>query len=219
MVILQKFNALNIRYPKLGLILYISSIQYFLVQLLVGYRFSPFYSLSNNTISDLGNTRCGIYNNKIVCSPLHSYMNISFIFLGITMIMGSILIYNQYSKSRIAFLGYSLFALGGLGVILVGLFPENSIPAIHSISAALPFLIGNLGIILIGLTNKSSKMISFYSIITGVIALLALIVYVSGHYLGLGQGGLERLVSYPQTIWMIFIGIYYLICGKNNTNY
>ena len=205
-----KTNKISAIHPKLGPLLYVSSVQYFLLQLLVGLRFSPRYSLANNTISDLANTNCGVFNNRQVCSPLHSLMNISFIVLGIVMIAGSMFLYNQFKKSRSVLIGFSLFAIGGIGVILVGLFPENTFPVFHSIGAALPFLVGNIGVIVLGFTLKISQPMSIYTVSTGLIALIALGLYASSHYLGLGAGGIERVVAYPQTIWMIVVGIYFL---------
>ena len=198
------------RHPRLGPLLYSSAIQYFLVQILVGIRFSPHYSLTRNTISDLGNSSCGIFNNRQICSPLHTLMNISFLTLGITMITGSLLLCQSFRKSRNAMVGFTLFALGGAGTALVGIFPENTVSALHGIGAALPFLIGNVGVVILGFSLEVPKILRIYTVLTGSIALAALGVYASGHYIGLGEGGLERVVAYPQTIWIIILGIYSL---------
>lgn len=184
---------------------------------MVGFRFSPRYSLTHNTISDLGDTVCGIFNNRHICSPLHVFMNISFFALGIAMIAGSILLYNQCKKNRNVKVGFCLFAIGGFGVVLVSLFPENTVSAFHGIGTALPFLIGNVGVVLLGFSLKESKPIEIYTILTGVLALIALGVYGSGHYVGLGEGGIERVVAYPQTIWMIVMGIYFLVQPKHKS--
>src|SRR6476660_3268995 len=183
-------------------ILYISSIQYFIVQVIVGLRFSPAYSLTENTISDLGNTFCGAYGTRAVCSPLHLLMNVSFVVVGLTILLGSLYAYRALIRSRGALVGFSMFAAGGLGTVLVGLFPENSIAAMHVLVAALPFFVGNLGLIVLGFSLRTSKAIRFYTLLTGVIALSALILFLTGSYLGLGLGGMERIVAYPQTIWM-----------------
>jgi hypothetical protein len=44
------------RWPALGPVLYVATIQFFAVQLAVVLRFSPSYSLAHNTISDLGDS-------------------------------------------------------------------------------------------------------------------------------------------------------------------
>jgi hypothetical membrane protein len=195
-------------YPKLGPLLFISGIQYFLIQIIVGSRFSPTYSLAHNTISDLGNTSCGLFNDRPICSPLHSLMNVSFLVLGLFMIVGSMLSCHQSEKSPGSSVGFSLFAIGGFGVVLVGLFPENTVSAFHGIGAALPFLVGNIGIVILGYSLNIPKPLRLYTLLSGVIVFIALGVYATGHYVGIGEGGIERVVAYPQTIWMIVIGTY-----------
>jgi hypothetical membrane protein len=193
---------------RLGPALYVASIQYFLAQLLVALRWSPPYSWSRNTISDLGNTACGDYGGKLVCSPLHDVMNASFAVLGITMIAGSVLIWRRAGPGRSAAAGLALMAVSGAGVILVGLFPENSVPALHGTGAGLSFVAGNVGIIVVG--QSLPLALRLYSTVSGGAALVALGYFASGQYLGLGEGGLERVVAYPQTAWLIVTGLWLL---------
>ena len=205
------------RYPNLGSYLYVAGIQYFLVQILVALRFAPPYSLAHNTISDLGDTACGIFNNRPVCSPFHSLMNISFVVLGISMVAGSILVYQGFVGRRALTIGFWAFGLGGLGVVLVGLFPENTVPAFHGIGAALPFVIGNVGIIVLGFSLNVPTSLRRFTVLSGCVALIALGFYASNRYLDLGEGGIERVVAYPQTIWMIIIGVYGLTHSRPGT--
>ncbi len=98
--------------------------------------------------------------------------------------------------------------IGGLGTLLVGLFPENTIVALHILGAALPFSIGNLGIVILGLALDIPRSLRAYTLLTGTVALMALVLLISRHYLGLGPGGMERLTAYPQSTWLIVFGIY-----------
>jgi hypothetical membrane protein len=116
----------------------------------VAARWAPPYSVSRNTISDLGNTACRAYGGRLVCSPLHGVMNASFITLGVTMMVGSVLILRQLGRSRGAAVGLAAMTISGLGVIMVGAFPENSVPAWHGIGAGVTFVVGPLGILLLG---------------------------------------------------------------------
>ncbi len=204
------FKSLSARYPKLGPIVCVSTFQYFLVQYVVSLQWSPAYSLSRNTISDLGNTTCGEFNAKYVCSPLHSLMNVSFVALGVAMFVGSASLYHSHQSSRGRSVGFSSIAIGGVGAVLVGVFPENSVSALHGIGAALPFVVGNVGVLVLGLSLKMPVALRFYTLVTGTVALLSLCFYASGHYLGFGEGGIERWVAYPQTVWLIVLGIYLL---------
>jgi hypothetical membrane protein len=174
-------------------------------------HWNPPYSLTRDTISDLGNTACGTFNSRPVCSPLHGLMNASFIVLGIAMTAGSILISRQLAKSRAATVGFVAMAISGIGVIIVGIFPENSVPAFHGLGAATAFTVGNTALIIIAVSPMMPVVLRLYSFLSGTLAILALVSYSSGHYLGLGEGGIERVVAYPQTLWLIVIGIFLLI--------
>jgi hypothetical membrane protein len=196
------------RYPRLGLILYVTTIQYFAVQLVVARQWRPPYSLSRDTISDLGNTACGTWNARYVCSPFHNLMNASFVVLGITMTLGSVLISRSFAHGRASKAGFAAMAIAGLGVIMVGFFPENSVSALHGLGAAIPFVLGNASLIILALSLKMPAPLRLYLFISGLVALLGLAAYASSHDLGLGEGGIERVVAYPQTLCLIVMGCY-----------
>lgn len=201
------------RHPKLGYALYATSVQYFVVQVVVASRWSRPYSLTANTISDLGNTACRPFNGRPVCSPLHQLMNLSFIALGLTMVVGSLLINFYMTARRGATRGLIAMSVAGLGVLLVGVFPENSVSTLHGIGAALPFTIGNVAVLVLGFTLSLSPTLRLFSVLTGFVALVALVFYASNHFLGLGEGGMERIVAYPQTLWLVVIGGYFILKG------
>ncbi len=196
------------RYPKLGPILYVTSIQYFAAQLFVALQWTPPYNLSRDTISDLGNTACGTWNARYVCSPFHNLMNASFVALGITMVLGSVLVSRHFVNGRASKAGFAAMAIAGLGVIMVGFFPENSVSALHGLGAAIPFVLGNASLIILALSLKMPAPLRLYFFLSGVAALLGLLAYASSHDLGLGEGGIERVVAYPQTVCLIVIGFY-----------
>lgn len=202
-------KAFTDRYPHAGLAFWVLCVQYFLVQIVVGLEWiTPPYSVRFNTISDLGNTVCGIYGGRNVCSPLNGWMNVSFIILGISMLIGSILNYHAQSKSRAAIWGFVFMGIAGAGSILVGLFPENTIRSLHISGATLTFILGNLALIIFGMTLVLPKALRYYTIASGIIALAALGFFATKNYFGLGIGGMERLTAYPQTVWLILFGIY-----------
>jgi hypothetical membrane protein len=207
---------------RLGPVLYVAGMQYFAVQLLVALRWPRPYSISRNTISDLGNTACGTWNGRYVCSPLHNLMNGSFIVLGITMLLGSVLISRRHGKGRMATAGFTAMGLSGLGVVMVGIFPENSIPALHGLGSALPFTLGNAALIAMAISLAMPLLLRLCVSLSGVAALVALAAYASSHYLGLGEGGTERVVAYPQTICLAVIGCYLIAVpqpGRSRTDH
>lgn len=196
------------KYPFVGPIFWMVSIQYYIIQVVVATAWMVHYSLTQNTISDLGNTACGSYGGRFVCSPLHSLMNASFITLGFTMIFGATLIYQEFKETRGSLTGFVFMSAAGLGTLIVGLFPENSINILHIMGAALPFLVGNIGLVILGSVLDMPRSVRTYTLISGVISLIALIFFIFHIYFGLGIGGTERLVAYPQTMWLIVFGIY-----------
>lgn len=207
------------KYPYIGPLAWILNIQYFIVTLVVARSWRTTYSFSHNTISDLGNTVCGIYSKKLgsgiyVCSPRHTLMNASFILTGVLMILGALWVYPIFRKGRASFVGFSCIALGGLGSVLVGLFPENTLGVLHITGASLNFLVGNVGLVILGFALLLPKWLKTYTVFTGLLTLLFLVFYTSKVYLGIGPGGTERLANYPQTIWLIIFGIY-LICSRH----
>jgi hypothetical protein len=56
-----------------------------------------------------------------------------------------------------------------------------------------------------------------YSLLTGAVALAGLALFVSHVYLGIGDGGMERVAAYPQPIWLIVCGLYMTVkTGKKH---
>lgn len=206
--VMKQIKVFADNYPFVGPALWILSIQYLIVQWIVASAWPTAYSWFNNTISDLGNTVCSPYGGRQVCSPQHALMNASFIMLGITMYLGAMLLYHEFQKSLGSIVGFSFMALAGFGTLLVGLFPENSVGSLHYLGALLAFLIGNIGVVILGLSLDVPRWFKAYSILTGLATLTALLLFYTHTYLGLGIGGMERLASYPQTIWLIVFGIY-----------
>lgn len=196
------------RHPFLGPISWIASLQFFIIQYVVAAGWPVAYSWFNNAISDLGNTVCSDYSQRYVCSPGHGLMNFSFVFLGLTMMLGSLLIYEGFKKSYWSLLGFTCMGLAGLGSILVGVFPENVSPGFHLAGAILPFLIGNLGMVVLGLVLDLPRWLRYYSVASGVVGLTAAWLFAMQMYAGLGLGGMERLAIYPQTTWLIVFGVY-----------
>jgi len=142
-------------------------------------------------------------------------MNISFVLLGLIILLGSWLIHFQFNKPERITVGFILFSLGGIGAILVGLFPENTIYFLHGLGSFLPFLFGNIALVVLGLSLNVSKFLRIYTILSGTIALIAFCFYITHHYLGIDEGGVERLMAFPQTIWMIVFGVYLLFNHDN----
>ncbi|MEA2371541.1 MAG: hypothetical protein QOH12_1935 [Solirubrobacteraceae bacterium] len=210
-----------------GPIVWVLSVQYFVVQVVVASAFKTGYAWGANTISDLGNTRCGRYAGRPVCSPLHVLMNASFVVLGITMCAGAILVGRELAGggsrergdpgeagSRVGRLGFGCLGVAGLGTIVVGVFAENTVAGLHQAGASLPFVLGNLGVLLVGASvGRRAPGVRAASVVAGTVGLVGLGLFLSHTYVGLGKGGMERVTAYPQDVWLIGIGVYLLTGG------
>jgi hypothetical membrane protein len=198
------------RYRWIGPAIFALTISYFIAQVFVAAAFTPSYSWLTNTISDLGNTSCKVQ----LCSPRHVWMNAAFIALGGFMLLGSPLIFEEFSERgpdqrAAARLGFGLTAIGGLGAVIVGLFPENTVGLVHVIGAGFGIGLGTLGILVLGLAlSLSSRPLRLAMRVVPPIALVALVLFATRHYLGLGAGTMERIAAYPEAIWLVVFGVY-----------
>ena len=207
-----------------GAFIWILAIQFFIAQAVVQSAWTTPFSLTTNFISDLGNTTCAPSppeSTSYVCSPGYAVMNASFIFLGIIKILGAILIRAAFPTGPLRDTGLSLIALSGLGVILVGLFPQDVNIDWHRAGAGIDLVCGNLGIAVLGVAMwRSGRRAGFaaYSILSGVAGLVALWLFVAEHNLGLGTGGMERVTAYSNTVWLILAGVILLQGGSTTTS-
>ena len=204
----NRIKTFTNHHPYVGPISWILSLQYFISQVFVAQAWNPPYSWSLNTISDLGNTQCGQYHERFICSPHYPLMNASLIILGITIALGSALIYYGFKRSFWSYIGFSMMAIAGVGAWFVGAFPEDTISQLHIVGAAMPFLFGNISLIILGLTLEIPRWFKYLTVLSGALALVALLFFLKDEYLIFGLGGMERIVAYPQTLWLIVFGIY-----------
>lgn len=200
------------RNTLLGAIAWICTVQFFPVQAVVQLAWPTPFSLRRNYISDLGNTVCAPFppgSSMMVCSPWHAGMNASFALTGVLILLGAVLFGTQHG-TRLGKFGLALIAGAGVGFMLVATFPENMRTAPHRFGAALHFIGGNLGLVLLGAALRRSEARPRWALVTiaaGMLGLLSTALFVSGHDLGAGIGGMERLAAYPVPLWTTLTGL------------
>ncbi len=189
------------------------AIQFFVAQIVVGLAWTTHYSLGKDYISDLGNTTCGPFEVGrevlYVCSPWHAVMNVSFVLFGAAMAFSAILFARALPRSRVRTVGLVLLAIAAPGPVLVGLFPEDVDLAIHKLGAGAQFICGNLAMIVLSLPILRVLRrpgLALFSLASGVVGLMATLLFVLEVYLGLGIGGMERFAAYPSPLWLVVIG-------------
>ena len=156
--------------------------------------------MANNYISDLG-----------VWSKTSAIVfNASIILLGSTILIAAVYIKRHYNLGKIVY----LYVLIGAGLLGVGVFPEdtflvNGIPILHTVAALSAFITGGIAAITTYKLTKSP--FCYLSVIFGGAALAACVLFFTTSNtgaLGLGVGGMERMMAYPTLLWFVSFGGY-----------
>lgn len=151
----------------------------------------PGYSVSRNFISDLGvGSAAAVFNTSIIL-------------LGLAVIVSAWFFHRAF-RDRIL----SIFVMiAGVGAVGVGVFTED-FDALHSIVSLVTFVFSGLSLIVAFRVVRPP--FNYLSILLGVFSLVALGLYVSGTYLGLDRGGMERMIVWPVLVWGMAAGGYFL---------
>jgi len=166
-----------------------------MVLMIVAEALFPNYSVSGNHISDLG-ANCG--SVCVINQPSASIFDASVFLLGLAGTVAGYLIF----ASRYRLPG-ALALMGGLGAMGVGVFPETT-GGLHVLVSFLAFFF--TGLAALTTYRITGPPMSYFSAALGLLTLVALALYASGTFLGLGPGGMERMVAYPAVIWVISLG-------------
>ena len=162
------------------------------------------YSVSNNYVSDLGGN-CRPWSippsSTATCTAVPSayLFDISIALLGLLFLVGAYYLDRAYHWRPATI----VIALAGIGALGVGLFPETA-GIWHILFSLVAFLFAGLMAVLTARFQK--KPMSYFSVILGLVTLAALVLDIGGEYLGLGAGGMERMVLYPVLVWSLGFG-------------
>ena len=96
--------------------------------------------MTGNWISDLGSAN----------SPRHWVMNGSLIVQGVLISVGAILMRRLFPAKASYRVALMLFLVSGLGVLVVGLVPEDTNAQVHRVAALAHLGAGNLAMVLMG---------------------------------------------------------------------
>ncbi|MCW3980088.1 MAG: DUF998 domain-containing protein [Candidatus Bathyarchaeota archaeon] len=188
-----------------GTLLFVAASQFVLV-LVVAEALYPGYSISANYISDLG------------VGPSAIYFNSSVFFMGLLLIIGTYFLQRAFNYKILTVL-LVLTAVGAMGV---GVFTED-FGTIHTVVSLIAFLFGGLSAIFSAVCSyvhdfKLLKMpFSIIAVILGLISLAALVLLGSNIDLGLGVGGIERMIAYPLLMWGAGFGGYLIASPEMKT--
>ena len=192
-------------YPRenvTGLLFFVAVTQ-FLLCLTIAEVLYPGYSVSDNYISDLG------------VGPSSIIFNSSVFILGLSVLLGTYFLRHNPNFKTVNI----QLILVGISAMGVGVFTKDFTLAHGAVSSATFFFAGLSAILSFKVLKKPFSLIS---VILGIMTLGALslfsigmvtsgsmtsnIAYDSNFYLGLGPGGMERMVVYPALMWLAGFG-------------
>lgn len=188
------------------------------IQALVALGWPNGYSLTRNTISDLGVTVCGEYSEhgqqvREVCSPGHQLFNVGVIASGTLILIGAVLLHGYWAR-RTGRTGTVLMAIVGAFVIAVGLCPWDASPGLHDGFALLQAAAQWVAMMLIAIAAGTGP----FRKVTVAVAILSaasfalFVAALDGHEVPwIGLGGAERLSFDSITLWTALVGVAVLV--------
>ena len=163
----------------------------------------PYYSVMSNYISDLG-THCPAAAGACFVPQYWWLFNSSEVVFGLLIALSGYYFFRAYSYRPASV----MIGVTGVALIFVGLLNESFSPW-HSIFSLITFVFAGLSAIVTFRFQKSP--LSYISLALGVISLISLVLYVPdggafGTAIGIGPGGLERMIVYPVLLWSVGFG-------------
>jgi hypothetical membrane protein len=188
---------------KLAGVLFFIAVTQLVLGLTIAEALYPGYSVSANYISDLG------------VGPSSIIFNSSVFLLGLLLLVGTYFLRHVSGFKTVN----TLLVLMAVGAMGVGVFTKDFTLAHGAVSSAAFFF---AGLSAIASFKVLKKPLSLISIILGAMTLAALALFsigmtVSGSltsnealdsvfFLGLGPGGMERMIVYPALMWLAGFG-------------
>lgn len=176
--------------------------------------FSPPYSYATNYISDLGVPTCGtVYAGRSICSPRHALMNATFIVQGVLFVAAALAV-SICLRSWTRYLLVTCAALEGIGIIVIGLYPETTTSAlgglnVHILGALLAIVFGNVTamVSIFGLRELDlPRLHRWISVALPMIAVFALAMLITDATEWVPSGIWERTSVYTITAWELLTG-------------
>ena len=184
-----------------GLLFVVGAVQFVLAVVISEAIYSG-YSVGQQYLSDLGDwSLAGNYA---------AIFDVSVILYGLFIIAGAYF-FQRVFKNR---LFTSLLVIWGVAEFGVGIVAENISLPVHVVFALVAMVFGGASAIMSYKFVKSP--LSYISVILGAVTLSALVLFISGVYLGLGLGGMQRFIIYPISLWSLGFGAH-LIGDSSDT--
>jgi hypothetical membrane protein len=172
------------------------TLQFFVVEAIVQSRYTGPYSRADNVISDLG----------AAASPAHAAMNASFVVQAALILSGVVLLLPALGGVA-ARLAQAFLALCAIGVLLVGVWPEGTVSALHTTGAVLYLAGGALGLLALAYAVRPrSEALGTALAVLGLVGAAATIFFADSVTEYLGRGGTERVAAYVLPVGLAVAG-------------
>ncbi len=103
-------------------------------------------------------------------------------------------------------LALAVYVLAGVGAMATGFLNENAFPDLHQIVSLMAFIFGGISaIVTYRLVQVPFK---YVSPLLGLFTLVSLVLLIAGFRQQFGNGLMERLVAFPEIIWLMSFGGY-----------
>jgi hypothetical membrane protein len=201
---------------RTGAILWVLSLQFFIVQAIVQSAWTTPFSLAHNMISDLGRETCGPLFRApgidVACSPWHSLMNVSIMLNGVLIPAGALLTRRWWPRGRWTTVALWMIIATAPAHVFVGLFPSDTGPIMHMIGAGIILALANPGMVLAGYASwRERRAAAVISATLGMLGVVGTILFLRMIDLGIGLGGMERVAFYPLPLWSGLMGMMVLL--------
>jgi hypothetical membrane protein len=189
---------------RAGALAWLLTLQFFVVEAVAQARYQGPYSRADDVISALGATT----------SAAHRLMNASFLVQGLLIVAGALLL-RPALRGLGARVAPVLLGLSGVGVILVGIFPEDSYSTAHAVGAVLYLLGSGLGLIALAYAVRPrSEAVGTTLALLGLVGTATTVFFVAGVTGILGRGGTERAAAYVLPIGLALAGAFLWRAGS-----
>ena len=169
-----------------GALAWLLTLQFFVVETITQVRVGGPYSRTDELISALG----------AADSPAHRLMNASFVVQGALILAGALLL-RPALRGAGARVAPVLLGAAAIGVLLVGVFPQDANLTLHRTGAVLYLAGSGLGLIALAYAvRRRSEAIGTVLAILGLVGTAMTVFFVAGVTEYLGKGGTERAAAY-----------------------
>ncbi|MFW3169168.1 DUF998 domain-containing protein [Geodermatophilus sp. CPCC 206100] len=179
-----------------GALAWLLTLQFFVVEAVVALQ-ADGYSYADDVISALG----------AAASPAHALMNASFLAQGVLIGAGAVLL-RPALRGTGGRLAPAFLTAAAVGVVLVGLFPQDGREALHEAGAGLYLLGGGLALIALAYAVRPrSEALGTTLALLGLVGVAMTVFFVAEITGYLGEGGTERAAAYVLPVGLALAGV------------